>query len=105
MTLPIVPIMFISNVQVELEPNVHEDVVAESNMDELIEEDGNHIDMDEVQSHAYHIHPSSDYVSPLMLQIPSRQLLEATTPSSVPHSEDTSNIVAHTSKFAAISIF
>ena len=71
MTIPIVPTMAIPNVPVELEPNVHEDVVAESNVDEPVEEDGNWIDMDEVQSHAYHIHPLSDNVFPPMLPTPS----------------------------------
>lgn len=71
MAIPIAPTMAIPNVPAELEPNVHEDIVIKSNVDELIEEDGNQIDMDGVQSHVYHIHQLSANIFPLMLPTPS----------------------------------
>lgn len=52
------PAETIPNVPVALEPNMHKDVIAKPNVDEGIEEDGNCMDVDEVQQPACHIiHP------------------------------------------------
>lgn len=46
----------IPNVLVTLEPNVHENCVVEPNVDEVVEEYGNQMDVDEVQPLASHIY-------------------------------------------------
>lgn len=64
-TIPIVPTTVISN----------DDVVAEPNIHEAIEEDGDRTHMDIVQLPTFHIHPCLHDVHPPQLLAPSQQPL------------------------------
>lgn len=75
------PTTAIPNVHVELEPDVHEDITTEPNMDDVIEEDGNQVKVDEVKPPASHIHPSPNDVPPPLLV---RVTISMHAPSSTP---------------------
>lgn len=55
-TIPNVTTTTIFNVLVELELGVHENIVVEPNMNDIVEEDGNQMAIDEVQPPVSHIH-------------------------------------------------
>lgn len=77
-TIPnVIPTIF--NVPVEFDPGVHEDVVAERNVD-AIGEDGNWMDVYEVQPPVSHNHPSPNDALSLMLPIPSQHLMRLHCP-------------------------
>ena len=83
-----------TNVLVELEHGVHENVVAKPNMDDDVQDDGNQMDVNNVQLSASHIHPLPNNVPPPMLPTPSRQPIKTRPPIPVPHGEGMPNIVA-----------
>lgn len=83
--ISIVATMPIPNVLVEFEPGVHENVVDEPNVDDVVEEDGNRMDEDEVQPFAPHIHSLPNDVPLARLLTPSRQPIETTPPIPAPH--------------------
>ena len=97
MAIPIVPTTTIPNVLLKLEHGVHENVVAKPNMDDDVQDDGNRMDVNNVQLSASHIHPLPNNVPPPMLPTPSRQPIKTRPPIPVPHGEGTPNIVAHPS--------
>jgi hypothetical protein len=90
---PATPTTTIPDVTVDIQPVVHEDVVAEPHVDEAIEAAPNRMDMDEVPPHVSPIHPPADVVPTPMVPTTYEQPTQTTPPFSEPHGEGTSNVV------------
>jgi hypothetical protein len=90
-------ILITSNVPTELEPGVHENVVAKPNMDDEVQDDDNQMDVNKIQVSTSHIHPLPNNAPLPMLPTPSWQPMKTTPPIPVSHGEGTPNIVAHPS--------